>query len=160
LFLEKYGERLGHEYRQMTFPTRRRPATEEEVRTGQAVFALKGEVRALPWKLPIEANWITLRDESYFEKEQKDGKSLTRRTYRNRGRVWQAEEVFEDGKWRRYFGFVGSHRIARVPAEEIEFPPPSESWSPPPEDRWAELAPGLHGRLRGWWDRDDLYEGG
>ena len=25
-----------------------------------------------------------------------------------------------DGKWRRFYGFVGNHIIARVPAAEIE----------------------------------------
>ena len=39
------------------------------------------------------------------------------------GRVWQAEEVREGDRWRRYYGFVGRHALARVPAEEIEFPP-------------------------------------
>ena len=39
------------------------------------------------------------------------------------GRVWQAEEVREGDRWRRYYGFVGRHALTRVPAEEIEFPP-------------------------------------
>ncbi|HSI85840.1 MAG: hypothetical protein ACAI35_28285 [Candidatus Methylacidiphilales bacterium] len=39
------------------------------------------------------------------------------------GVVFQAEEVEEQkGVWKRYYGFVSAHRIARVPAEEIEFP--------------------------------------
>jgi len=160
LFLKEYGGRLGQEYKRMTFPTRTKPATEDEVRKGTAIFALNGKVRSLSSKFPIEAIWTTLRDESYFVKERKEGKTVTNRTYHNSGQVWQAEEVFEGGKWHRYFGFVGSHHIERVPAEEIEFPPPTGPWRAQPEGKWTELAPGLHGRVRGWWDEDDVYEGG
>lgn len=37
------------------------------------------------------------------------------------GWVWQAEEIAERDGTRRFFGFVGAHRIARVPAEQVEF---------------------------------------
>jgi hypothetical protein len=157
-FLEKYGDRLGRDYQHMTFPVRTRPATEKEVQNGTAIFTLHGKVRALPWKFPIEARWTALKDNPFHVKEKKDGTTVTKLVYRNKGRVWQAEEAFEKGKWRRYYGFVGGHRIERVPAEEIEFPPPIH-WSRP-KDRWTQLAPGLYGRLRGWWKKDDLYEGG
>ena len=40
------------------------------------------------------------------------------------GTVWQAEEAREGGKWRRYYGFLGRHVRAQVPADEIEFPAP------------------------------------
>jgi hypothetical protein len=40
--------------------------------------------------------------------------------YAQEGLVWQAEEDFEGGKWKRYYGFVGKHVIAQVPAEDIE----------------------------------------
>ena len=39
------------------------------------------------------------------------------------GRIWQAEEVREGDRWRRFYGFVGRHALTRVPAEEVEFPP-------------------------------------
>jgi hypothetical protein len=159
-FLEKYGERLGHEYQRLTFPTRGRPATEEEARRGAAVFSLPGKVRALPWEFPIEATWTVLKDNPYQVKERKGGKAVTHLTYWNKGRVWQAEEVLEGGRWKRYYGFVGSHRIERVPAEEIAFPPPNGPRWAQAQDTWTELAPGLHGRLRGWWKDEDLHEGG
>jgi hypothetical protein len=158
VFLEKYGDRLGRDYEQMTFPVRTAPATQDEVRKGIAIFALQGKTRALPWKFPIEATWTTLKDNPFHVKEKRDGKTVTTLVYRNEGRIWQAEEVFEAGKWRRYYGFVGSHRIERVPAEEIEFPPPTH-WSEP-QDKWTELSPGLYGRLRCWWSDDLLHEGG
>ena len=37
------------------------------------------------------------------------------------GLVWQAEEVREGNRWHRYYGFVGRHVVAQVPAEEIDF---------------------------------------
>ena len=47
------------------------------------------------------------------------------------GLVWQAEEVREGDRWRRYYGFVGRHALTRVPAEEIEFPAPwRQGWAP------------------------------
>src|SRR5262249_46826270 len=54
--------------------------------------------------------------------------------YDQDGTVWQAEEVLAGGKWRRYYGFIGAGPPARVPAEEIELPPP---WG------WSELSAGL-----------------
>ena len=38
------------------------------------------------------------------------------------GWVWQAEEVRRGDRWERYYGFVGPHVIARIPADEIELP--------------------------------------
>ena len=58
--------------------------------------------------------------------------------YSQDGNVWQAEET-ADGK--RFYGFVGPHDIARVPAEEIEFPPAPYIWTP--------VSEGLDGGLRG-----------
>lgn len=36
------------------------------------------------------------------------------------GYVFQAEEVRENGFWKRYYGFCGTHILARIPASEIE----------------------------------------
>jgi hypothetical protein len=33
--------------------------------------------------------------------------------------VWQAEEVLVDGQWKRYYGVVAKHRLARVPEDEL-----------------------------------------
>ena len=41
------------------------------------------------------------------------------------GLVFQAEEVRESGKPRRYYGFVGAGLVARIPAEELEIYPES-----------------------------------
>src|SRR6185503_15591563 len=58
------------------------------------------------------------------------------------GIVWQAEEAREDGRWRRYYGFVGRHARARVPAEEIEFPAAANSgWTPVSAALDARLLP-------------------
>ncbi len=68
----------------------------------------------------------------------KTGKNETRITYDQDGLVWQAEEMLEGGRWRRYYGFVG-RRVDRVPAEEIEFP---EEWY-----RWGRLSQQLDCRV-------------
>ncbi len=47
------------------------------------------------------------------------------------GEIWQAEEAQETGEWKRDYGFVGRHIIARVHAREIEFPKPPEAATPP-----------------------------
>jgi hypothetical protein len=36
------------------------------------------------------------------------------------GQIWQAEEVLKGDKWVRYYGFIGPHTMAKVPAVEIE----------------------------------------
>src|SRR5262249_24031229 len=77
-FLEKYGERLGHEFRQMTFPVRTNAATPAEVERGSAIFALSGKTRSLPWKLPVEARWVALQENPWIVREMKDGKIVTK----------------------------------------------------------------------------------
>lgn len=57
------------------------------------------------------------------------------------GTVWQAEEVLENGQWKRYYGFVGHHRLVRVGATDIEFPPG--------DGKWLHLGKGLKARLEG-----------
>jgi hypothetical protein len=37
------------------------------------------------------------------------------------GYIFQAEDVRENGFWKRYYGFCGTHVLARIPASEIEF---------------------------------------
>ncbi|MBC7807701.1 MAG: hypothetical protein H7145_16330 [Akkermansiaceae bacterium] len=37
----------------------------------------------------------------------------------SRGKIYQAEEEWDGKRWRRYYGFVGSHTIAKVAADEI-----------------------------------------
>jgi hypothetical protein len=49
------------------------------------------------------------------------------------GLIWQAEEVLQEGRWRRFYGFVGNHIIAKVPAEEIQV---LERFGPAHPDRW------------------------
>ena len=81
-----------------------------------AIFHLEGEARlaTLP-SLPLEAVWTKYAGVprwGNFDEIKHD----------RRGLVWQAEERDENGKPQRYYGFVGFHIIARVPAEEIDFP--------------------------------------
>jgi hypothetical protein len=78
----------------------------------------------------MKAKWVALKDypregQAYDTKTQK---SFTRLDYEQDGLVWQAEEVFVNGRWERYFGFVGKYVVAKVPAAEIEFPADRYRW--------------------------------
>ena len=59
--------------------------------------------------------------------------ALPREAYDREGLIWQAEEVLQEGKWRRYYGFVGNHVIAKVPAEEVDL---LDEFSPAHPYRW------------------------
>ena len=155
--LQQYGDRFryspeqdvpGHDRDdkpQMTFPRLDHPATDEDVRRGLAVFSLLGdgnEVRQsrMP-PCPIEARWVTLKDyPREVHRHHADGTKEIVTGYWQCGIVWQAEEVLENGKWRRYYGFVGRYCIAKVPAEEIEFQ--KHRGGP-----WARLSHGLDCRV-------------
>jgi hypothetical protein len=113
------------------------PATPEDVAAGRAIFSLcdrpDAKVRVIDLKsYPAIGRWKTLQQfrllnpvpiippgtkEPYNEKFLN---GLPKELYDREGFLWQAEEVLIDGKWRRYYGFVGRHIIAKVPGEEIE----------------------------------------
>jgi hypothetical protein len=143
--LQQYGERFKYSKEQeavrgffevthMTFPRRDRPATAAEVQNGTAIFSVRdassARAIALP-RFPVKARWTTLikypREVSYYD--PKTNVSGTRTDYDQEGLVWQAEEVNENGRWQRYYGFVGRYEVARVPASEIEFLPPELEFS-------------------------------
>ncbi len=109
-----------------------RPATQEDVQNGLAIFSLPADAKARVCEAPhdgAKARWLAVKDFSHNEGHSDPmGRQWTTTEYENGGRVWQAEEGFVDGKWRRFFGFTGDHCIARAPAEEIEFP---ETSGPP-----------------------------
>jgi hypothetical protein len=100
------------------------------VAAGEAVFSLPGPSKtrlSKAPKLPRHARWTTLRDHPSENLRNPNG-------YENGGVVWQAEETETDGRWQRYYGFVGRYDVARVPAEEIEFP--ATNWQ---EGAWIPL---------------------
>lgn len=152
--LEKYGARYNvtpnnpgePDYRhgpdgiaaQLWFPRLDHPAVEADVQNGTAIFALPAAAKPRLWPMPqypLKARWTALKD---FSENAGYGDEMGRHSvkteFKNEGRIWQAEEGFIDGKWRRFFGFAGSHHIERVPAEEIEFP---AKWP------WQELSNGF-----------------
>lgn len=96
------------------FPRAVHPGTPEEEAGGRTIFSLPAGARLVPIKpFPLRVRWTKLNVEVdvLFPPETATAKE---------GLVWQAEEVLEDGRWRRYYGFVGQHVVARVPVEEIE----------------------------------------
>jgi hypothetical protein len=113
----------------MIFQRHDRPAPPAQVKSHTVIFSLagEGEVRTVAMDpFPMEATWTTLkrfqvRSQAYDEKTESH-KIIT--SFDQRGWVWQAEEKLEGGQWKRYYGFVGHHVVARVPAEEIELVKP------------------------------------
>lgn len=162
-FLRQYGAQFG--YREVArslfevelFRPRRQgailafdpldhPATPADVRDGRAIFSLDAAESRL-WPIPsfpLKARWTAME----IADDDPGLRGMVGAGKRPRGQVemlqggtvWQAEEVRENGKWRRYFGFVGPHVMARVPAEEIEFPAP---WS----TNWYPVSAEMEGRL-------------
>jgi hypothetical protein len=139
-FLDQWGnafrdqgpvwERFGSAFGQASFHIAKldRLATMQDVAAGQAIFfssvsTENGRVVALK-TFPQSARWRTLTDFPIQENGLPDlatGEPTRIRSFDRDGSIWQAEEVLVDGQWKRYYGFVGRHIIARVSAEEIEF---------------------------------------
>jgi len=111
---------------QFTLEPLGRPAAKEDVERGRAIFSLEGQGEVRLWKLPsvpAKARWVALKQFPYlqFDFDEETGKSTPKMGYLQDGQVWQAEEVLRNGKWERYYGFVGFYIVAKVPAEEIQF---------------------------------------
>lgn len=133
-----------HKRAHLAFPPLDRPATREEVEKGLAIFSLEGEGERRVVRLvdrPLKAKWVTLKDFPYIQ-QPVDLATGPQTEYDQSGRVWQTEEVLKDGRWRRYYGFVGGQVIAKVPAEEIEF----TEW---PYGGWWRLSDGLEATFFG-----------
>ena len=90
----------------LAFPLLNRIASADDVARGAAVFTLTepGQKRKAEIKLPQRA----LRKIGNFQQ---------------RGWIWQAEELLQNGQWRRFYGFVGPRAIIKVPAVEITLVP-------------------------------------
>ena len=113
----------------MTFERRARPATDAEVRAHTAIFSLAGggEVRGVALDpFPTAARWTTLKRflvrSQVYDEATKTQKIVA--NFDQQGWIWQAEERMEGGQWKRYYGFVGRHIVAKVPAEEIDLAAP------------------------------------
>ena len=135
---ERHPRRLPAQAGPSRVPPLDHPATREEVEKGTAIFSLEGEGerRVVPLvDRPLKAKWVTFKDFPYIQ-QPVDPATGPQTEYDQSGRVWQAEEVLTDGRWQRYFGFVGGQVIAKVPAEEIEF----TDW---PYGGWWRLSDGL-----------------
>ena len=74
-------------------------------------------------KWPAKAKWSTFKGYPVQQQGATDEKGVTAYydDYLNQGLIWQAEEVQVNGKWERFYGFVGPHVIAKVPGDQIEF---------------------------------------
>jgi hypothetical protein len=164
-YLKQYGERFReneasraiqaagpggprHERAVLAFDPLDHPATAGDVAAGRAIFSLEGkgaEVRRIELPtFPIDARWTKLEvfpnDPPIMRTYDAQGHEVPNTEGLQAGRVWQAEEVREGGRWRRYYGFVGRHALTRVAAEEIELPSPWHSG-------WRLLSTDLDARI-------------
>jgi hypothetical protein len=137
-----FSQSPSHHLR-LALDVRDEPARPADVSNGRAAFSLVPSKLEHPHdadflyrnvrscqglKLPVEAVWTTLKEYPVLKSEYGPaGKSKTIIGYEQRGVVWQAEELRSGNGWRRYYGFVGRHCIAKVPAEEIDFPGDGDS---------------------------------
>jgi len=164
-YLKQYGERFReneasraiqraepggprYETAVLAFDPLDHPASAADVASGRAIFSLDAagaEVRrfTLP-SFPLDARWTKLEvfpnDPPITRLYDEDGHEVPNTEALQTGRVWQAEEVREGNRWRRYYGFVGRHALTRVAAEEIEFLTP---W----QDGWSLLSTDLDARV-------------
>ena len=141
-FVEGFGPRINVSGG-IRFPPRDRPATRDEVRRHEAIFSLESDGPARVVKLPERpqpAQWITLHEIPTEGNRYRAGRYVQEKGFLQDGQVWQAEEVRVDGRWRRFYGFTGAHRVAKAPAEEIEFP--AQDYEP-----WLRYAGKLEARL-------------
>ena len=112
----------------LKFPDLGRPATPDDVAQLRAIFTLAGEGETRTVRLrerPLRVSWIALKDKPvrYLASRADTGETVPGDlTWDQQGWVWQAEEVLKDGKWRRWYGFVGPHALAKLPAEEVRLP--------------------------------------
>ena len=161
-YLKKYGDRFTadapagtSEYPKeahLAFPTLDRPATADDVRAGRAIFSLEGQAEVRMVKVPafpFKARWLTLKD-SPVTLQRGDG--TTYRDYDQDGWLWQAEEVRQGDRWERFFGFVGHHVIAQVPAAEVELTREPFAWGP--------LSSGLDARIEPVEARREAFASG
>lgn len=111
----------------LTFPPLGHPASLAETRSHCAIFSLEGQGDRRLFKLPdvpMKATWVALKKYPFNQQsfDTVKNQSIVTKAFHQESWVWQAEEVQVNGVWQRYYGVVGPHEIARVPASEIEFP--------------------------------------
>jgi hypothetical protein len=126
-FLRDHGPLIrgyGRRHAWVAFPQRKQPATRAEAAKHDAVFSLEGlgptRIVDLP-QTPTAGKWVTHRDLPIRQRFIREGKLAVERGFFQDGFIVQAEEVQINGRWQRYYGFEGANRIAKVPAQEIEF---------------------------------------
>jgi HEAT repeat protein len=138
----------------MKFKELTRPATQQDVEKGSAVFTFEGLGPSRVWKLPECPNfcdWPSLKDYPFPGQN-----GLARTNFNDFGYVCQAEELQINGQWKRYFGFVCEHGSAVVPAEEIAIwaycncdSPSPIAWNRLPEGmNWGMLGPATNATSR------------
>ena len=95
----------------------------------------------------MQAKWITLKTHPRDDTREKTDPTTDQtivavdRSYEQGGTVYQAEEILTGTEVHRFYGFVGQYDVAKVPAEDIEFPAP---WN----GGWKRLSLGVSCNLQ------------
>ena len=132
----------------LTFPALSHAATAEDLQAGRAIFTLGPSRAVRTWRLPrvpMVAQWTTLEipdDDPDLGPQRPRDRSTVQHAHLQEGLVWQAEEEAEGTAWKRYYGFVGRHALARVPAKDVDFPA-SDTW----KSGWMPFCRDLDGRM-------------
>ncbi|PWU09828.1 MAG: hypothetical protein C5B50_26590 [Verrucomicrobia bacterium] len=147
----------------MKFVELSRPAIQRDVENGNAIFTFEGLGNRRIWKLPkcpMFSEWPAFGDSLSVSGGTNVSSADTS------GCVCQAEELEVNGRWKRYFGWIGSHGATVVPAEQIylwyEYSAPSGlgfEWKRLPGGTdWGMLAPDVH-LVNGKYSRKQLNPG-
>jgi hypothetical protein len=108
------------------FPHLKRPAELSDVKAGRAIFALTGRRRVVNLATyPMKATWVNRNDDATQQlRHSKSANATYQQQHLESGYVWQAEEVWEHGKWTCWYGFVGQNALLMLPASSVTFETP------------------------------------
>ena len=128
--LTQYGARIGRQTNPLRgdidqftavaffLPALDHSVTAADVSAGRAIFSIDAALaERRVWKLPqtpLAANWENLHTwkTSSFRSDPVTNTTTESSIWVQDGQIWQAEETLTNGKWRRWYGFVG-RRIHR-----------------------------------------------
>lgn len=117
-----FGETEPYEAH-LIFPPLNRPATQADVNAGHAIFALSGRRRFVALSaVPVKATWIARNDAmmQHARKSPRSGEAEQVVGILKDGYVWQAEDVWQNGRWQRWYGFVGMNALVKLPASALQ----------------------------------------
>lgn len=159
--LVQYGARIGRDSHSLrgdsidgftaanfSFPALDHPATAADVAAGRAIFSDDAPLanRRL-WKLPqlpLAATWENLHTTktNAFRSDPLTNTTTESSIWVQDGQIWQAEETLTNGKWERWYGFIGRGFIGKVPGSEVILQPDVAASPADKTTQWRLEMPG------------------